>query len=120
MKRQIVLVCLLVLVAGGVPTFAQDARAAYEDGLRAQGTEDYPLAVEKFKEALAANPSYAEPMEGLAQSFLLMGEYDEAYRYVAMALVHDRNNPAPVGRMISAVVSASGNACSISGSVITL
>jgi len=92
-KRQIVLVCLLVLVAGGVPTFAQDARAAYEDGLRAQGTEDYPLAVEKFKEALAANPSYAEPMEGLAQSFLLMGEYDEAYRYVAMALVHDRNNP---------------------------
>ena len=38
--------------------FAQDARAAYEEGLRAQATEDYALAVEKFKEALSANPAY--------------------------------------------------------------
>ncbi|HUI69859.1 MAG TPA: tetratricopeptide repeat protein, partial [Spirochaetia bacterium] len=82
----------VILLAAATSAFAQDARAAYEDGLRAQNTEDYELAVEKFKEALVANPAYVEPMVGLAQSFLTMGEYDEAYKYVAMARVNDRNN----------------------------
>jgi len=82
----------VILLAAATSAFAQDARAAYEDGLRAQNTEDYELAVEKFKEALVANPAYVEPMVGLAQSFLTMGEYDEAYKYVAMARVNDRTN----------------------------
>ncbi len=93
MKRQIVLACIAALIATGAPAFAQDARSTYEEGLRAQATEDYALAVEKFKESLSFNPSFVGPMAGLAQSFLLIGEYDEAYRYVAMARVNDRNNP---------------------------
>ena len=93
MSGKIVLACACALLCAGVPTFAQDARASYQEGLRAQATEDYALAVEKFKEALSANPSYVEPMAGLAQAFLAMGEYDEAYKYVAMARVNDRNNP---------------------------
>ncbi|HVP19820.1 MAG TPA: tetratricopeptide repeat protein [Spirochaetia bacterium] len=91
MKREIVLACLALFAVGRL--FSQDARAPYEDGLRARSSEDYELAVEKFKEALSINPSYEGPMVGLAQSFLLMGEYDEAYRYVSMARVNDRNNP---------------------------
>ena len=83
-------VALLCAAAGIV--FAADARSAYLDGLRAQATEDYALAIEKFKEALTANPAYVEPMIGLAQSFLQLGEYDEAARFVAMARVRDRNN----------------------------
>ena len=93
MKRELAFVCMSLLLAVGTQAFAQDARATYEEGLRAQATEDYPLAVEKFKEALSLNPSYVDPMIGLAQSFLQMGEYDEAYRYVAAARVNDRKNP---------------------------
>lgn len=91
MKREIVLACLVLFAASRL--FSQDARAPYREGLRAQSSEDYELAVEKYKEALSINPSYAAPMVGLAQSFLLMGEYDEAYRYVSAARVNDRNNP---------------------------
>jgi tetratricopeptide (TPR) repeat protein len=80
-------------MAAGASVHAQDARAAYQEGLTAQAVEDYALAVEKFKEALSDNAAYVEPMVGLAQSFLAMGEYDEAYKYVAMARVGDRNNP---------------------------
>ncbi len=84
---------ILALLASGGAAFAADARGSYLEGLRAQSVEDYELAIEKFKEALAANPSYVEPMVGLAQSFLQLGEYDEAARFVAMARVRDRNNP---------------------------
>ena len=92
MSQPRALVFILFLFAS-LSAFPQDARSAYQDGLRAQATEDYALAVEKFKEALTDNPSYGEPMVGLAQAFLAMAEYDEAYKYVAMALVGDRNNP---------------------------
>jgi tetratricopeptide (TPR) repeat protein len=81
------------LLWGGSAAFGADARSAFLDGAAAQGTEDFPLAVEKFKEALALNPSYLEPMVGLAESFLRMEEYDEASTYVAMARTFDRNNP---------------------------
>jgi len=91
-SRMSVCACLVILLATATTALAQDARAAYEEGLRAQNAEDYALAVEKFKEALGANPAYVEPMVGLAQSFLTIGEYDEAYKYAAMARVNDRNN----------------------------
>ncbi len=93
MKREMSLLCLVLVLGAAARGFAQDARAIYQEGLRAQGAEDYALAVEKFKEALGANPVYVGPMVGLAQAFLAMGEYDEAFRYVSMARVDDRNNP---------------------------
>ncbi|HVO39294.1 MAG TPA: tetratricopeptide repeat protein [Spirochaetia bacterium] len=92
MKMVIRALFLAFIAAAGTAAFAGDARGAYLEGLRAQGTEDYALAIEKFKEALSANPAYVEPMIGLAQSFLLLGEYDEAARFAAMARVRDRNN----------------------------
>ena len=62
--------------------FAADARSAYLAGAAAQGVEDYELAIEQYKEALSLNPAYVEPMVGLAQSFLVLEEYDEASRFV--------------------------------------
>ena len=82
---------MAVLSAAGV--FAADARSAYLDGVAAQGSEDYPLAVEKYKEALSQNPSYLEPMVGLAQSFFQMEEYDEASTWISKARILDRDNP---------------------------
>ena len=91
-KRFIAVVCI-GLVTGGVGLlWAADARSAYLAGANAQGIEDYELAVERFKEALALNPSYLEPMVGLAESFLQLEEYDEAYKFVAQARGYDKVN----------------------------
>ncbi len=86
-------VVLIALLCGAPPLFAADARTAYLDGASAQGKEDFPLAVEKYKEALAINPAYLEPMVGLAESFFQMEEYDEAAAFVAMARTYDGSNP---------------------------
>jgi tetratricopeptide (TPR) repeat protein len=81
-----------LLTAGSWGLFAADARSSYRSGAAAQAAEDYPLAVERYIAALAANPAYLEPMTGLAESFFLMEEYDEALRWVTEALKYDRDN----------------------------
>jgi tetratricopeptide (TPR) repeat protein len=86
-------VIIFLVVAGGTAVFGADARSAWLDGAAAEGREDFPLAVEKYKEALSINPAYLEPMVGLAESFLQMEEYDEASRYISMARTYDRNDP---------------------------
>ncbi len=85
--------CLVLLLAGGGSRAAADARGAYLAGVAAQGTEDFELAVEKYKEALSLNPVYLEPLVGLAQAFLELEEYDEALTFVVKARALDRNNP---------------------------
>ncbi|HYW84142.1 MAG TPA: tetratricopeptide repeat protein, partial [Spirochaetia bacterium] len=91
--KTIFLCVILLSAAGAARIFAADARAAYLAGAAAQGSEDYELAIERYKDALSLNPAYLEPMVGLAQSFLLMEEYDEAYTFVSKARTYDRNNP---------------------------
>ncbi|MFI5369097.1 MAG: tetratricopeptide repeat protein [Spirochaetia bacterium] len=91
--KTIFLCVILLSAAGAARLFAADARAAYLAGAAAQGSEDYELAIERYKDALSLNPAYLEPMVGLAQSFLLMEEYDEAYTFVSKARTYDRNNP---------------------------
>ncbi len=81
-----IVICAATALAGG-------ARGAYLAGAAAQGSEDYELAIEQYKAALQANPAYVEPMVGLAQAFLVLEEYDEASRFIAMARTYDRNNP---------------------------
>ena len=83
-----------LLAAGLSGLFAADARSLYRAGSAAQASEDYPLAVESYTAALAANPAYVEPMAGLAESFFLMEEYDESLRWVTEALRYDRESTA--------------------------
>ncbi|MGA2642440.1 MAG: tetratricopeptide repeat protein [Spirochaetia bacterium] len=92
--RFIALAALTALLSwGGSASFGADARSDYDDGATAEGNEDFPLAVDKYKEALALNPAYLEPMVGLAESFFQMEEYDEASTYAVMARTYDSNNP---------------------------
>ncbi|MGD0724487.1 MAG: tetratricopeptide repeat protein [Spirochaetia bacterium] len=91
--KTIFLCVILFSAAGSGQLFAADARGAYLAGAAAQGSEDYELAIERYKDALSLNPAYLEPMVGLAQSFLLMEEYDEAFNFVSRARVYDKNNP---------------------------
>lgn len=90
--RFMVLVFVGVLAGGIGLLWAADAISAYRTGANAQGIEDYELAVEKYKEALALNPAYLEPMVGLAESFLQLEEYDEAYKFVTEARGYDKVN----------------------------
>jgi len=92
-SKTILLCVILLSAAGSGRLFAADARSAYLAGAAAQGSEDYELAIERYKDALSLNPAYLEPMVGLAQSFLLMEEYDEAFTFVSRARIYDRNNP---------------------------
>jgi tetratricopeptide (TPR) repeat protein len=92
-RLTVVAAMLAFLACGHGALFGADARSAYLAGTAAQGREDYELAIEQYKAALALNTAYLEPMVGLAQSFLQLEEYDEAYRYVSAARVYDRNNP---------------------------
>jgi tetratricopeptide (TPR) repeat protein len=91
--RAAVLVSCVLLACAAPRLHAADARSAYLAGAAAQGLEDYPLAIERYKEALSLNPSYLEPMVGLSQSFLLMEEYDEAARFASSARTWDAGNP---------------------------
>jgi tetratricopeptide (TPR) repeat protein len=90
----ILAVATLVLSAASARAVAADARSAYLSGAAAQGVEDYELAVEKYKEALGLNPSYLEPMAGLAESYLAMAEYEEAGRWVTAARSNDPSSPS--------------------------
>ena len=91
-RRALVAGCLVLLLGGGGARAGADARGAYLAGVAAQGSEDFELAVEKYKEAISLNPVYMEPLAGLAQAFLQLEEYDEALTFVSKARALDRNN----------------------------
>jgi tetratricopeptide (TPR) repeat protein len=84
---------LLLSVTGAAALHAaQSALELSAAGSAAQSAGNFHLAVEKYKAALAVNPSYSAPMVGLAESFFLLEEYDEAARWVADARRLDRES----------------------------
>jgi tetratricopeptide (TPR) repeat protein len=86
-------VITLAVLVGGAGIVSADARSSYLAGVTASGVEDYELAIERYKEAIALNPAYLEPMIGLAEAFFQLEEYDEAFKFVTQARTFDRNNP---------------------------
>jgi tetratricopeptide (TPR) repeat protein len=90
--RRSISACVFLFAAAAL--FAADARSLYDAGARAQAEGNYHLAVEKYTASLAANPAYLEAMTGMAESFFLLEEYDEALRWVTDALKYDRGSSA--------------------------
>ncbi len=64
----------------------------YREGRQAQMRSELPRAVELYRAALQANPDYLEPMVGLAESFFMLEEYQEALQHVQRAEKYDREN----------------------------
>ncbi len=89
--RGLLLLCALL---PGPRSLAQSASPTdlYEQGRAAQLSESYYSAIELYKTALEANPSYLQPMIGLAETYFAMGEYEEALRYELQAEPLDRFN----------------------------
>jgi tetratricopeptide (TPR) repeat protein len=77
----------------GVHLAAADARSAYQVGRKAQDSQDWPVAVEQYRAALAANPAYLEAAVGLAETLLALEEYEEALRWVVRARALDAADP---------------------------
>ncbi|RPJ06787.1 MAG: hypothetical protein EHM28_09390 [Spirochaetaceae bacterium] len=90
--------CILVVgTAVAVPpsqAFALpgDAVDLYKQGQNALAENNFYLAVEKYKAALAVNPNYLDAYKGLAESFYFLGEYDEALRNIEAAKRLSRND----------------------------
>lgn len=66
-------------------TPALSARRLYQQGQQAETSENYYAAIESYLAALKENPSYADPMLGLAQSYYSLDEYDIALKYAEQA-----------------------------------
>ncbi|MEW5816303.1 MAG: tetratricopeptide repeat protein [Spirochaetota bacterium] len=68
--------------------FAQasdSAPALYEKGKTAQDDDDFFTAIELYKTALKKNPVYIDPIFGLAESYFMLGEYEEALKWIQLA-----------------------------------
>ncbi len=77
---------LWFLVAVALPVSAQaPAVEAYQEGEAAFQRLEIFEAFQKFEASLDANPSYPEPMVGLARLLFYLGEYDQALEYVDSA-----------------------------------
>jgi tetratricopeptide (TPR) repeat protein len=84
LPKACLLPAFLVSVAG--LSFGQSpAIEAYRAGERAYQRLEIFEAFQHYETALDINPSYAEPMVGLARLLFYLGEYDEALGYVNQA-----------------------------------
>ncbi|MDR0389241.1 MAG: tetratricopeptide repeat protein [Spirochaetaceae bacterium] len=83
---RIVLIALPFFLVPGL--FAQSGRSAaffYEQGQSAMLIEDWYAAAEAFQEVLRINPSHAEAVAALAESYYELGEYDQALSWTRRA-----------------------------------
>jgi tetratricopeptide (TPR) repeat protein len=81
--RPLLLVLLLVVSAS---VFGQSALDSYRKAQASFQRDDYWGAVDAYRDALKSNPRYLEALQGLAESFFALGEYDEASKQVTAAL----------------------------------
>ncbi len=75
----------------GGGTRGLSARQLFQQGEQAETSEDYYGAIENYLAALKENPSYADPMVGLAQSYYSLDEYDIALKYAEQASRYSGN-----------------------------
>lgn len=76
----------LILLVGVSSLPAQSALDSYRLGQAAFQRDDHWGAVDAYRNALLANPRYFDALQGLAEAFFALGEYDEASKQVLAAL----------------------------------
>ena len=77
---------VLIFVCLGSPLSGQaEVQDLYRRGASAQERGDFYTALELYRTALDANPSYLEPLQGTASCYFALGEYDEALNYIESA-----------------------------------
>ena len=93
MIRRLVLFAagLLVMTAGA---WGQTAIESFRVGQAAFQRDDFWGAVDSYRAALKANPRYFDALQGLAEAFFALGEYDEASKQVTEALKLGQLDPS--------------------------
>lgn len=86
------LTTLVLMATGLVNAQAPQALELYRQGIQRMEEENLFEAIVHFKDALALNPKYLDPMLELAEAYYYLDEYDEALRYVTMASPLGRDN----------------------------
>ena len=86
----LVVILSLVLVS---TLGAQTALESYRSAQSSFQRGDYWVAIDAYRDALKANPRYFEALQGLAEAFFALGEYDEASKQVTSALKLGQLNP---------------------------
>jgi Tfp pilus assembly protein PilF len=92
MRRRVCFILALGLLMTA-EIFAQAAIDSFRTGQAAFQREDFWGAVDGYRAALRTNPRYFDALEGLAESFFALGEYDEASKQVTEALKLGQLNP---------------------------
>lgn len=86
----VVLIASLVLLGTARPS----PRTFYEQGRRAYEGGDYRMAVERFNQAIEANPAYQKAIQALGESYQKIGEYEQARGAFGRLLAQDDKNLA--------------------------
>lgn len=94
MKRILFLFCLAAAAVGttAAQSRTDSAPALYAQGRQAQIDGNHYKAIELFRAAIERNPSYVQPITGLAETYFSLGEFSEAFRYVKQAEKFDFTN----------------------------
>jgi len=91
-KRKIFLFLIFTVFFLAEAGWSDSAIQYFSKGQKAQLKGNLDSAIELYRSALAINPNYYEPIKGLAESFFLLNEYDEALRYVEVAEKYRKND----------------------------
>jgi len=84
--RSVSLVLVFLCFCGLLQAQVSRAPVLYTEGLSELESEHNFRAIELFKEANVLNSRYLEPMVGLAKAYYFLEEYDEALRWVKLAI----------------------------------
>ncbi len=78
--------------AGYAQSDFSEVRELYKQGKEEQETENYYLAIEFYKTALESSPAYIQPIIGLAESYFMLGEFEEALKWCVHGKKYARSN----------------------------
>ena len=86
MKNRKTKFAILLFLFLTVSLSAQSPIDSYEEGSRFISEGNYFSALDSFKKALDVNPAYVDALIGIARTYFLLQEYEEALDYSRLAL----------------------------------
>jgi tetratricopeptide (TPR) repeat protein len=92
-KFSLALLCFVLLT--NTPLFSQTEKIAPEvqllhDGIALHDNQDYKGAIEKYEAALAIDPKLGNAMYELANSYLALGENENAFKWAEKTIKNNK------------------------------
>lgn len=87
-----IIICFGSVASGTAQSDFSEVRELYNQGKKEQNAENYYMAIELYKTALESSPAYIEPIIGLAESYFMLGEFEEAIKWCTLGEKYARSN----------------------------